>query len=127
VDQTQSSWNGIEPIVVYMVKRHPLETMSDKIPFRWLHADNGFQKELIGYIGLFDPDELSILIDEYPAGPAWIQLIDGVLSGKIHIIVTHLAPLTSGQRQKLIGVCDHSGVKLITPGDGGRNTPPLVS
>ncbi|OGO17048.1 MAG: hypothetical protein A2Z14_09055 [Chloroflexi bacterium RBG_16_48_8] len=127
MDQIPMSGNGIEPIVVYMVKRHPLESIYDMTPFRWLHMDNGFQKELRGYIGLFDPNQLSILVDECPAGPAWSQLMDGLLSGRIQTIITHLAPLTSGQRQQLIGVCAYSGAKLVTPGDGGRNSIPVLS
>ena len=122
MDQTPASGNGMEPIVVYVVKRHPLESICDLSPFRWLQIDNGYMKELIGFIGIFDPDQLSVLVDEEPAGPAWFQLIDGLLSGKIQTIITHLAPLTSGQRQQLIGVCAYTGAKLVTPGDGGRNS-----
>jgi hypothetical protein len=122
VDQTPASGNGVEPIVVYVVKRHPLENISNLAPFRWLQIDNGYMKELRGYIGPFDPDQLSVLVDEEPAGAAWFQLIESLLSGKIQTIITHLAPLTSGQRQQLIGVCAYTGAKLVTPGDGGRNS-----
>jgi hypothetical protein len=127
VDQIPVSGNGVESIVVYMVNRHPLDSTSDLPPFRWLKTNNGFLKELKGYIGPFDPDQLSILIDESPAGPVWSQLMDNVISGKIQTIITHLAPLTSGQRQQLIGVCAYSGVKLVTPGDGGRNSFLILS
>jgi hypothetical protein len=122
VDQTPVSGNTVEPIVVYMVKRHPLEQRNESPSFRWLQIDNGFKKELSGYIGLFDSQKLSVLVDEGPAGPAWTQLMDGILSGKIETIITHLAPLSSGQRQQLIGVCAYSGARLVTPGDGGRNS-----
>jgi hypothetical protein len=122
VEQTPTSGNGVDPIVVYVVERHPLENICSQTPFRWLQIDNGYMNELRGYIGLFDPDQLSVLVDEEPAGPAWFQVIDGLLSGKIQTIVTHLAPLSSGQRQQLIGVCAMTGAKLVTPGDGGRNS-----
>ncbi len=127
MDQTSMSGNGIEPIVVYMVTRHPLENTHDLNPFRWLHTDNGFIHELRGFIGPFDPHQLSILVDETPAGSAWSQLMDGLLTGKIQTVITHLAPLTSGQRQQLIGVCDCSRARLVTPGDGGRNSFLLLS
>jgi hypothetical protein len=127
VDQNRATGNGVEPIVVYVIKRHPLESSANPAPFRWLHIDNGYMKELRDYIGLFDPNQLSVLVDEGPAGPAWSQLIAGLLSGNIRTIITHLAPLTSGQRQQLIGVCAYSGAKLVTPGDGGRNSYLLLS
>jgi hypothetical protein len=44
------------------------------------------------------------------------------VKGEIETVVTHLAPLSSGQRQQLIGVCAFTGASLITPGDGGRNS-----
>lgn len=116
------SGNTIEPIVIYLVNRHPLERTNESPSFRWLQMDNGFKKELSGYIGLFDSKKLSVLVDEGPAGPAWTRLMDGILSGKIETIITHLAPLSSGQRQQLIGVCAYSGARLVTPGDGGRNS-----
>jgi hypothetical protein len=113
---------NIEPIVVYMIKQHPLQGMNKSAPFRWLKLDKGFRKALSGYIGLFDSEKLSILVDEDPAGPAWTQLMDGIKSGEVRTIITHLAPLSSGQRQQLIGICAYSGTKLVTPGDGGRNS-----
>lgn len=119
--------NDIEPIVVYMVDRHPLEPQDEINPFRWLHPDNGFIKELNDIIGPFDPDELSILMDERPAGEAWMVLLDALVNGKVEMVVTHLAPLTSGQRQQLIGVCAYTGARLITPGDGGRNAIRVLS
>jgi hypothetical protein len=39
------------------------------------------------------------------------------------MVVTHLAPLSSAQRQQLIGICAQVGTQLITPGDAGRNRP----
>jgi hypothetical protein len=114
--------NGIEPIVVYMIDRHPLEQVSEPDPFRWLHPENGFVHELKGFVGPFRTEELSLLVDDAPAGPAWKQLINALVAGKIRMVVTHLAPLTSGQRQQLIGVCAFTGARLVTPGDGGRNS-----
>jgi hypothetical protein len=114
--------HNVEPIVVYMIRQHPLQRTSESALFLWLQTDNGFQKALSGYIGLFDSKKLSILVDEGPAGPAWTQLMNGILSGEIQTIVTHLAPLSSGQRQQLIGTCAYSGAILVTPGDGGRNS-----
>jgi hypothetical protein len=116
------SGNEVETIVVYMVDRHPLEKMNDISPFRWIHPNNGIVKEIMGYIGHFKPTDLSILVDEGPAGPAWMQLMNGLLEGKIETVITHMAPLTSGQRQQLIGVCAYTGARLVTPGDGGRNS-----
>ncbi len=127
MDQISEHGNGVEPIVVYVVKNHPLESIGNPAPFRWLQLDNGFMNELRGYIGLFDPNELSVMVDEGPAGQAWSQLMEGLISGKIQTIITHLAPLTSGQRQQLIGVCAYTGAKLVTPGDGGRNSYLILS
>jgi hypothetical protein len=114
--------NKNSSIVVYIIDRHPLELSKDKEPFRWLHSDNGFIRELSGIIGPFDPSNLSILNDPGPSGPAWNRLLDLLVNGEIGTVVTHLAPLSSGQRQQLIGVCAFTGASLITPGDGGRNS-----
>ena len=65
MDQIPVSGNGVETIVVYMVNRHPLESTNDLPPFRWLKSNNGFLKELMGYIGRFDPNQLSILVDQF--------------------------------------------------------------
>jgi hypothetical protein len=87
-----------EPIIVYFIDHHPLESIEDTDPFRWLQ------------------------IEEEYLGPAWKSLLDGLVDGDVRMVVTHLAPLTSGQRQQLIGVCATTGASLITPGDGGRNS-----
>jgi hypothetical protein len=44
-----------------------------------------------------------------------------LLAEQIQMVITHLAPLSSAQRQQLIGVCAQTGAQLITPGDAGRN------
>jgi hypothetical protein len=36
---------------------------------------------------------------------------------RFHTVVTHLAPLSSAQRQQLIGICALSGAQLVTPGN----------
>jgi hypothetical protein len=123
---TRSPWNHApeddknSSIVVYIIDRHPLEQFKDKEPFRWLHSEDGFFHELSEIIGPFDASKLSVLLDPNPSGPAWNQLIDLLVKGEIETVVTHLAPLSSGQRQQLIGVCAFTGASLITPGDGGR-------
>jgi hypothetical protein len=116
------SGNGTKPVVVYMVTRHPLESQNELRPFQWLHTDNGFMEEIKGLVGPFDPTNLDILVDDRPAGPAWTDLLDDLIEGKVQTVITHLAPLSPGQRQQLIGVCDYAGVRLVTPGDGGRNS-----
>jgi hypothetical protein len=122
VEHLSVNGEGIEAIVVYMINRHPLEKANEIGPFRWLHPDNGFVHELKGIVGPFQMEELSLLVDDGPAGPAWKKLMDALIAGKIRMVVTHLAPLTSGQRQQLIGVCAFTGARLVTPGDGGRNS-----
>ena len=108
-------------IIVYIIDRHPLE-VSDTGPFfRWLHFDNDFKRELEDLIGPYDPDKLSVLIDEEPAGSEWRSLLDRLLREQVEFVVTHLAPLSSAQRQQLIGVCAQVGAQLITPSDAGRN------
>ncbi len=109
------------PIVVYIVERHPLEMPETGPFFRWLHMDNDSKRDLEGLIGHYDSNHLSILIDEAPAGEAWNLLVKSLLDEKIEFVVTHLAPLSSAQRQQLIGICAEVGTQLITPGDAGRN------
>jgi hypothetical protein len=121
LQKTQNNNVNKPTIAVYLIERHPLEPTSGKDPFRWLHGDDGFLHELRGIIGPFNPANLSIMKDAGPSGPAWIQLLESLLNGDIRIVVTHLAPLSLGQRQQLIGVCAFTGASLITHGDGGRN------
>ncbi len=109
------------PIVVYLIEQHPLDMPETGPLFRWLKFDNDFKRELEGLIGPFDEGDLTLLVDKQPAGPAWTQLLKGLLAEQIQMVVTHLAPLSSAQRQQLIGVCAQTGAQLITPGDAGRN------
>jgi hypothetical protein len=111
----------VQPIVVYLVDRHPLEVTGTGPLFRWLHLNNDYKKQLDGLIGPFDHKRLTVLVDDKPAGEAWLLLLENLLEGNIQTVVTHLAPLTSAQRQQLIGVCAEVGTRLVTPGDAGRN------
>jgi len=112
---------SMQPIVVYLLERHPLER-SDKGPvFQWLHFDNNHKRQLKQWLGPHDPEQLTFLIDEEPSGEAWTRLIAGLMDGQIKRVVTHLAPLTNAQRHLLIGTCAQVGAQLITPSDAGRN------
>jgi hypothetical protein len=108
-------------VVVYLVKRHPLENSDDGMLFSWLQFDNDFSQQLEEIIGPFDPQKLRMLVDDQPAGEAWDTLLEDLLQERVHYLVTHLAPLSSAQRQQLIGVCAEVGTQLITPSDAGRN------
>jgi len=112
---------SIQPIVVYLIEQHPLDMPEIGPVFRWMEFDNDFKRELEGFIGPFDESKLTLLIDKHPAGPAWKQMLSGLLDERVQMVVTHLAPLSSAQRQQLIGVCAQTGAQLITPSDAGRN------
>jgi len=116
-----ASSNSSEQVVVYIVKRHPLESADEGQLFRWLHYDNDFRRELEDIIGPYDPQKLTLLIDDHPAGEVWEQLLVDLLEERVRYLVTHLAPLSAVQRQQLIGVCAQVGTQLITPSDAGRN------
>lgn len=118
---SEHTLSNLKPIIVYIIDRHPLEVSDTRPFFRWLHYDNDFKRELEDLIGSYDPDNLSILIDEKPSGSAWHTLLEHLLREQVEIVVTHLAPLSSAQRQQLIGVCAQVGAQLITPSDAGRN------
>ncbi len=112
---------SLQPIVVYLIEQHPLDMPEIGPAFRWLEFDNDFKRELEGLIGPFDENKLTLLVDKHPAGSAWQQMLDGLLDKRVQMVVTHLAPLSSAQRQQLIGVCAQTGAHLITPSDAGRN------
>jgi hypothetical protein len=112
---------GIKPIVVYIVERHPLDLPQTGPIFRWLHTEDDFRRQLEGLIGRYDPDDLTILTDTRPAGEAWKSLLEALMQESVRMVITHLAPLSSAQRQQLIGVCAQMGARLITPADAGRN------
>jgi hypothetical protein len=112
--------SAVNPIVVYIVERHPLEDPLAGAGFAWLDPQGGSQR-LEGLIGAHDPSQVSYLVDESPGGPAWKELLDALLQERLRMVITHLAPLTPAQRQQLIGVCAQTGTRLITPSDAGRN------
>ena len=116
-----SDGDTVKPIVVYVIERHPLDLPQTGPLFRWIRMRDGLQSDLEALIGPFDPEQMSLLVDERPGGPQWKRLLQSLMDEKVRMVVTHLAPLSSAQRQQLIGVCDQMGSMLITPGDAGRN------
>lgn len=117
-----STSNQLQPIVLYMIKNHPLQQPGSDDEFRWIGQGEDLYRDLEDLIGPYAADEVSVLVDQQPAGKAWHRLLDGLLEGgRIRMLVTHLAPLSPAQRQQLVGLCDHTGVQLITPADAGRN------
>lgn len=117
---------GLKSIVVYIVERHPLDIPETGPIFRWLHTEDDFRRQLDGLLGSYDPDDLTVLTDTHPAGDAWRTLLAALLEEKVRIVLTHLAPLSSAQRQQLIGICAQTGARLITPGDAGRTRRPAT-
>ncbi len=115
-----TSADMIQPIALYIIERHPLEKDAAS-RFRWIRAGSGLHQDLTNYIGPHNREDVSVLVDERPGGEAWKELLSAVLDGRVEMVVTHLAPLTSAQRQQLIGLCAQTGVQLITPSDAGRN------
>ena len=124
--QSSSLSQTIKPIVVYLIERHPLDMPETGPLFKWIQTEEGFKKELTALIGPYDPEELTLLIDKEPAGEEWQRLLEALLKERIRMVITHLAPLSSAQRQQLIGLCDQMGSQLITPGDAGRNRQPAI-
>lgn len=127
-DKLVTHSDSLRPIIVYMVRQHPLEKDSPRPPFRWLHTENDFRRQLEKLIGPFDDTQLSMIVDDLPAGPGWGVLLQALGEERVRMVVTHLAPLTPAQRQQLIGVCAETGARLVTPADAGRNrlgTAPL--
>lgn len=112
---------SIEPIVVYIVERHPLDLPDSRHTFQWINDNHGFRRELEAMLGTELPVEVTVLRDSGPGGAGWNQLLDALTAGKVKMVITHLAPLTPVQRQQLIGVCAEVGAQLVTPGDAGRN------
>jgi hypothetical protein len=107
-------------IAVYIVRHHPLQIQSGE-SFEWVDLDADLKAQLQGLAGEIDMEQVELFVDEHPAGPAWEQLIDGLQSERIRQVITHLAPLSSAQRQQLIGLCADMGAHLVTPSDAGRN------
>jgi hypothetical protein len=111
----------INAIAVYLVEHHPLEQPDTRDAFHWIGDEEELQRDLQNLIGPVELDQVSVLLDEEPVGENWDRLLSAVLAQKVRMVITHLAPLTSAQRQQLIGVCAQSGAQLITPSDAGRN------
>jgi hypothetical protein len=111
-------------ILVYVVEQHPLDIPETGPLFRWIRLDRELQPQLESLIGPHDPTQVRLILDPLPGGPGWQKLLDSLLASQAHMVVTHLAPLTSAQRQQLIGVCAQTGARLITPGDAGRPRAP---
>lgn len=115
---------ALKSIVVYIVERHPLDIPETGPIFRWLHTEEDFRRQLDGLLGSYDPDDMTVLTDTHPAGDGWRTLLAALLEEKVRVVLTHLAPLSSAQRQQLIGICAQTGARLITPGDAGRPRRP---
>lgn len=115
-----STADEVRSITLYMIERHPLEKGASS-RFRWIRSGSGLHQDLTNLIGPHNEEDVALLVDERPGGEAWEQLLAAVLDGRVEMVVTHLAPLTSAQRQQLIGLCAQTGVQLITPSDAGRN------
>jgi hypothetical protein len=111
----------VQPIVVYLIEHHPLEPAHGIDGFHWLPTRDGLRSELEGLIGNCEIDDVTMLVDSQPAGPAWHRLLKALLNDQVRMVVTHLAPLSPAQRQQLIGLCDQAGAQLVTPADAGRN------
>lgn len=116
-----SNARQIQPIVLYLIKHHPLQQPDSNDGFRWIGDGEELYRDLQGLIGPHPKEQVSVLVDDKPAGPAWQRMLSALLAGQVNMLVTHLAPLTSAQRQQLIGLCDQTGAQLITPADAGRN------
>ena len=111
-------------ILVYVIEHHPLHRPETGPLFRWIHIDRELHPQLESLIGPHDPAEVRLLLDPFPAGPAWRELLAYLMGEHARVVVTHLAPLSSAQRQQLIGLCAQTGARLITPGDAGRPRTP---
>ena len=113
-----------QSIAVYVINRPRLATPESGRLFEWMGTDRETKAGLEGLLGPYDPKSIQWMVDEGPAGPAWNELLEGLTDGRFLAVVTHLAPLSSAQRQQLIGVCAISGAQLVTPGNAiGASQP----
>ncbi len=117
MEQTTS----IRSIVVYLIRQHPLDGSGREPIFHALGFRGDLRRKVEDLIGEHDPDDISLLVDKHPAGPGWRVLLQALLEERVSMVITHLAPLSSAQRQQLIGICAEHGAQLITPADAGRN------
>jgi hypothetical protein len=95
----------VQSIAVYLIDRPRLSMPETGPLFRWLGKNGTLQADLVNLLGPHDPRLVRLLVDAAPAGPAWDELLAGLKQEQFDTVVTHLAPLTSAQRQQLIGVC----------------------
>lgn len=107
----------LQPIVVYLVDRPSFDRTEGGPLFPSLDPSAASLADLEELVGPHDPNEVHTFVDEVPAGPAWHDLLQGVVDERYRTVVTNLAPLSSAQRQQLIGVCAVSGARLVTPGN----------
>lgn len=114
----------VQAIAVYLIDRPRLSLPETGPLFRWLGKEGDIQSDLEDLLGPHDHEAVHVLVDTTPAGPAWTELLDGLKRERFQIVVTHLAPLSSAQRQQLIGVCALSGAQLVTPGNAIGATQP---
>ena len=114
----------VQGIAVYLIDRPRLSLPETGPLFRWLGKEGDIAADLDDLLGPHDPQAVRLLIDRAPAGPAWSDLLDGLKQERYRMVVTHLATLTSAQRQQLIGICALSGAQLVTPGNAIGATQP---
>ncbi len=119
----------VQAIAVYLIDRPPLSIPETGPLFRWLGKERDMRSDLEDLLGPYDQHSVHLLIDAVSAGAAWEELMDGLKQERFQTVVTHLAPLSSAQRQQLIGVCALSGAQLVTPGNaiGARQPHPRAS
>ena len=115
----------VQAIAVYIIDRPRLSLPETGPLFRWLGKEGDMHADLEDLIGPHDPASIRLLVDRVPAGSAWGELLDGLKHERYQTVVTHLAPLSSAQRQQLIGVCALSGAQLVTPGNAIGATQPV--
>jgi hypothetical protein len=113
----------LQAIAVYLVDRHRVATPETGPLFHWLGKERDVRADLVDLLGPHDPRSVRFLVDTSPAGPAWEELLSGLRQERFQVVVTHLAPLSSAQRQQLIGICALCGAQLVTPGNAIGATP----
>ena len=111
----------ISPIAVYLIEHHPLEDRHADAGFRWFQEEGDHEQLLIDLIGPHDSTQVIRLRDREPGGPQWDRLLKALIDEQVEMVITHLAPLSTAQRQQLIAICAQAGAQLITPSDAGRN------
>jgi len=114
----------LQSVAVYVVDPPPLSSPGAEPIFPWLATRSAMKEALETLIGPHDEEAVVLLVDPQPAGAAWEVLLQGIREERFQVVVTHLAPLSSAQRQQLIGMCALSGAQLVTPGNAiGASQP----